>query len=208
MIKLWLLSATRNRKMAMKILGGYASGIPLTTPKTKDVRPTGVRAKKALFDSLNSSFGFAGKTVVDLFSGTGGLGLEAASRGAERVFLVEKAPLHCKLAAENIEKIKKAGVETKIEVIHGDSLSAPSRLMHISGNIDLIFADPPYAKFAYFYNKFLTDARFAEWAKGAMVIWEQPPNFRAHEITDNSLWQTGNIRKFAQTSFNIWQSHS
>ena len=194
--------------MAMKILGGYASGIPLSTPRTKDVRPTGVRAKKALFDSLNSSFGFEGKTVVDLFSGTGGLGLEAASRGAERVFLVEKTPLHCKLASENIEKIKKAGVETKIEVVNGDALYAPSRLMHISGNIDLIFADPPYAKFAYFYNKLLADTKFAEWAEGAMVVWEQPPDFKPQQLPENTCWQTGNVRKFAQTSFNIWTSVS
>lgn len=191
--------------MAMKILGGYASGIPLSTPKTKSVRPTGVRAKKGLFDSLNSSFGFEGKTVVDLFSGTGGLGLEAASRGADNVYLVEKAANHCKLAAENIEKLKKAGVETKIEVVHGDALSAASRLMNISGNINLIFADPPYAQFAYFYNKLLSDARFAEWAQGAMVIWEQPPDFRPQEISGKQLWQTGNIRKFAQTSFNFWK---
>ena len=192
--------------MAMKIIGGVASGISLSTPKTKDVRPTGVRAKKGLFDSLNSSFGFEGKTVVDLFSGTGGLGLEAASRGAGKVYLVEKTAVHCRLAEENIAKIKKAGVEAKIEVVQGDVLSAASRLMNISGTIDLIFADPPYAKFAYYYSKLLSDARFAEWAEGAMVVWEQPPGIRSGKIDGKQLWQTGNIRQFAQTSFVFWNS--
>ena len=190
--------------MAMKIIGGIASGISLSTPRTQDVRPTGVRAKKGLFDSLNSSFGFGGKTVVDLFSGTGGLGLEAASRGAEKVYLVEKAATHCRLAEENVAKIKKAGVEAKIEIVQGDVLSTASRLMNISGTVDLIFADPPYAKFAYYYSKFVSDARFAEWAEGAMVVWEQPPDVRGEEIDSKQLWHTGNIRKFAQTSFIFW----
>ena len=192
--------------MAMKIIGGIASGISLSTPRTQDVRPTGVRAKKGLFDSLNSSFGFAGKTVVDLFSGTGGLGLEAASRGAEKVYLVEKAAAHCRLAEENIVKIKKAGVEAKIEVVQGDVLSAASRLMNISGTVDLIFADPPYAKFAYYYSKLLSDARFAEWAEGAMVVWEQPPDTKSEKIDGKQLWDTGNVRKFAQTSFVFWNT--
>ncbi len=190
--------------MAMKIIGGVASGISLSTPKTKDVRPTGVRAKKGLFDSLNSSFGFVGKTVVDLFAGTGGLGLEAASRGAERVYLVEKVAAHCRLAEENIAKIVKAGVEARVEVVQGDVISVSSRLMNIAGTVDLIFVDPPYAKFANFYSKLLSDARFAEWAEGAVVVWEQPPGFRMEEISGKQFWQAGNIRKFAQTSFIFW----
>ena len=191
--------------MPMKIVGGIASGIALSTPKTLDVRPTGVRAKKALFDSLNSSFGFIGKRVVDLFSGTGGLGLEAASRGASEVYLVEKNSRHCCLAEENIEKIKRAGVEASITVLQADSLSAASRLRNLTGSVDLVFADPPYAKFAFFYNKFISNANFAEWADGAVVIWEQPPDFKMIKQEERDLWRVEGIRKFAQTSFIFWK---
>jgi len=187
--------------MAMKITGGLASGISLSTPKTMNVRPTGVRAKKALFDSLGSSFSWEGKIVVDLFAGTGGLGLEAASRGAEKVYLVEKSPSHCKFAADNIEKIKRAGVESKMKILQADVFSAPPRLQEISGRIDIIFADPPYAKFALFYKKLLRDAKFAELGKNAVMIWEQPPDSCCDSHERTSLWQVYDIRKFAQTQF-------
>lgn len=187
--------------MAMKIIGGQASGIALSTPKTMDVRPTGVRAKKALFDSLNSSLGFEGKVIVDLFAGTGGLGLEAASRGAEKVFLVESSSAHCRLAEDNIEKIKRAGVAAEVDVIRGDVFSSPSRLNFISGSIDIIFADPPYAKFPYFFKKIMNDANFADWAKNAVIIWENPPDFKIGCMENNPFWKLINIRKFAQTQF-------
>jgi len=187
--------------MAMKIIGGIASGITLSTPKTKDVRPTGVRAKKALFDSLTSSNSFVGKTVVDLFAGTGGLGLEAASRGAKNVYLIEKNPAHCRMAKENIDKIKRAGVDAYIQVIQADALSTAPRMINLSISPDIIFADPPYAKFAFFYKKLLSDAKFAEWAKAARMLWEQPPDFKMPEMSNDLLWNIDNIRKFAQTSF-------
>lgn len=185
----------------MKIIGGQASGISLSTPKSMKVRPTGVRAKKALFDSLSSSMLFQGKIVVDLFAGIGGLGLEAASRGAGKVYLVEKSPSHCKFAAANIEKIKRAGVKTEMQVLQTNVLSAPARLHELTGKIDLIFADPPYAKFAFFYKKLLIDAKFAEWTQNALMIWEQPDDPTLELREENSLWEICNVRKFARTSF-------
>ena len=166
-----------------------------------DVRPTGVRAKKALFDSLNSSIGFDGKVVVDLFAGTGGLGLEAASRGAGKVFLVEKSGSHCRMAEDNIEKIKRSGVTSQMEVIKSDVLSTPFRLDKISGGVDIIFADPPYAKFAFFYNKLLRNANFAKWSENAVMIWEQPPDLQKDIQTEKLFWKVSDIRKFAQTQF-------
>ena len=117
--------------MSFKITSGRAAGISLITPKNLEVRPTGIRAKKALFDSLSSSLSFEGKVVVDLFAGTGGLGLEAASRGAEKVFLIEVSTSHCKMAEQNIEKIIRAGVDADIQIVKGDVLSVYSRLNFI-----------------------------------------------------------------------------
>ena len=73
----------------MNIISGKARRILLTVPKGMAVRPTSVRARKALFDSLGD---FSGANVVDLFSGSGSLGLEAASRGAAKVVMVENLP--------------------------------------------------------------------------------------------------------------------
>lgn len=185
----------------IKIIGGQARGIILDTPKSLDVRPTGIRAKKALFDSLESSIGFQGKTIVDIFSGTGSLGLEAASRGAAKVYLIEKSPKHCQFAKNNIEKVLKAGVEAEIEIIKADALYTSQRLYSIEEEVDLIFADPPYAKFAFFFSKILQDKSFALWGKNSTIIWEQPPRFHPKEFEESILWEISSIKQFAKTSF-------
>ena len=187
--------------MGLKIIGGQASGIILTTPKNMDVRPTGGRARKALFDSLAASSQLEGKIIVDLFSGTGALGLEAASRGAEQVFIVEKSNYHCSLASENIEKVKRAGVQTEIKVVRSDALTASLSLSHISKNVDIIFADPPYAKFGFFFNRLMKNANFAEWGGSAIMIWEQPPRFEYELEQDDLLWKKEQTRNFAGTTF-------
>ena len=71
----------------MNIISGIARGIVIEAPKGLSVRPTSARAKKSLFDSYRD---WTGKTVVDLYAGTGAFGLEAASRGAVNIFFVEK----------------------------------------------------------------------------------------------------------------------
>ena len=71
----------------MNVISGIAKGIVLETPKGLSVRPTAARAKKSLFDSYRN---WTGKTVVDLFAGTGAFGIEAASRGAANVYFIEK----------------------------------------------------------------------------------------------------------------------
>ena len=69
------------------------------------------------------------------------------------------------------------------------------------GGIDIIFSDPPYAKFATLYNKILKEANFAEWASSALMIWEQPPDFKDVYNSEGLLWKVTDVRKFAQTQF-------
>ena len=187
--------------MGLKIIGGQASGIILTTPKNMAVRPTGGRARKALFDSLAASSLLEGKIIVDLFSGTGALGLEAASRGAKQVFIVEKSKYHCSLAFENREKVKRAGVQSEIEIVHSDAMTASLSLSHIAEKVDIIFADPPYAKFGFFFNRLMKNADFAEWGGSAIMIWEQPPKFSYDMEQVDLLWKKEQTRNFAGTVF-------
>lgn len=188
--------------MATSITSGMASGLKLDVPKGETVRPTGIRSKRALFDSLGAAACLQGKIVVDLFSGTGALGLEAASRGASEIYLVEKSSMHCSWAEKNIAKISKAVAENspKIVLLRSDALTVYHRLPQLAKKVDLIFADPPYAKSASYLKRISQDRGFAEWAENAILIWETPGNFRL-SFNKKNLWQEENRRKFAGTEF-------
>jgi len=172
-------------------------------PKGIGIRPTAARARKALFDSLVP---WTGKTVVDLFAGAGSLGLEAASRGAANVVLVEKSRSHCQIIEENIARICQAGVRSEIKVICGDAVAIQQRLPALKSDINFIFADPPYAKFTSFSGQLLTNPEFADWAGKALFIWELPDNFKSADLPPASLWNLQKRRKFARTEFLFGQA--
>lgn len=122
----------------MRVVGGIAGGIPLHVPKT-DLRPTMEVVKNAIFNSLVEFV--PGARVLDLFAGTGGLGIEALSRGATSCRFVESDRRACDIIRRNLEKTKLTGGEvTPADVMRWLERSAPP------AGFDLILADPPYAK--------------------------------------------------------------
>lgn len=182
----------------MQIIGGIASGIPLSVPRGFSVRPTVGRTKKSLFDSLGV---LAGCSVADFFAGSGALGLEAASRGAEKIYFLESDQRNCRIISENIEKVAKAGVAAEMKVFCADVLHGYSRLPHV----DLIFADPPYDVTANMLSRLVADENFAVWAGGAILIWEMPDDSRSHDINnmlmENKAWRILKKRKFGDADF-------
>lgn len=120
----------------MKIIAGQARGLPLLIP-TGEVRPTQDRVREALFSILQSVV--PGAQVLDLFCGTGSVGLEALSRGASRACMVDVSRSACQTARRNLERSKLAGGV----IVQSDCL-AFIRREHAT--YDLIFADPPYCK--------------------------------------------------------------
>ena len=122
----------------MRVVGGIAGGIPLHVPKT-DLRPTMDVVKNAIFSSLAEFV--PGTRVLDLFAGTGGLGIEALSRGAASCTFVESDRRACDSIRRNLEKTRLAGGE----VTCADALRWIERNAH-PGTFDLILADPPYAR--------------------------------------------------------------
>jgi 16S rRNA (guanine966-N2)-methyltransferase len=121
----------------MRVVAGSARGASLYVPKS-DLRPTMDVVKSAIFSSLHDMV--PGARVLDLFAGTGALGIEALSRGAARVVFVESEPLAVKAISRNLEKTRLAG-----EVQPMDIFSYLDRFAG-AGAFDLIIADPPYAK--------------------------------------------------------------
>lgn len=120
----------------MKIIAGEARGLPLQVPKG-EVRPTQDRVRGALFNILMPVL--PGARVLDLFCGTGSVGIEALSRGAVRACMVDAARASCNAARENLRRSRLAGGC----VVQADCLAFVQRERAV---YDLIFADPPYCK--------------------------------------------------------------
>lgn len=121
----------------MRVITGTAKGKRLITAEGNDVRPTPERVKEALFSSIQ--FDIEGRTVLDLFAGSGQLGIEALSRGADYAVFVDKSQTSIDHITQNI---KNTGFEDKSKVIRGDYSAV---LMGMNTEFDYVFLDPPYA---------------------------------------------------------------
>lgn len=124
----------------MRIVGGTARGRVIAAPKSDDViRPTADRVRETLFNVLGQRCD--GLTVLDLFAGTGALGLEAVSRGAERAVLVDQGREALTLCRENTRAL---GFEEKVEIVASPALEAIASLGAAGRRFELVFSDPPY----------------------------------------------------------------
>jgi 16S rRNA (guanine966-N2)-methyltransferase len=122
----------------MRVISGLYRGRTLRTVGDLSVRPATDRVRQTLFDMLTNRIVFDGARVLDLFAGSGSLGIEALSRGAGHVTFVE----HAREAAEFIElNLRTLGCEDAGTVLESD---APAFIRPGGGPFDLIFADPPY----------------------------------------------------------------
>jgi 16S rRNA (guanine966-N2)-methyltransferase len=130
--------AGANGRGSIRVIAGRYRGLRLATRPGREVRPTADRVKEALFSILGHDL--TGAAVVDCFAGSGGLGIEALSRGARRVLFVERDPVTARLLEENLGRLRDAP-ETR--VIVGDALVPPVWL-GAAPPADLILADPPY----------------------------------------------------------------
>ena len=122
----------------MRVIAGKAKGINLKTPDGMKTRPTADRVKEAMFSVIQ--FDLPGAAVLDLFGGTGQLGIEAVSRGADRAVFVDEAEPACRLIRENV---KRAHMENQCTVVRGDYLGYLSRCHE---KFRIILLDPPYAE--------------------------------------------------------------
>jgi 16S rRNA (guanine966-N2)-methyltransferase len=124
-----------------RIISGRAGGTALEVPAT-GTRPTSDRVRESLFGALESAGALEDARVLDLYAGSGALGLEAVSRGAASVDLVERSPAAATIAERNIARVAKAlGARPSMRV-HRSAVAAflrPGR-----GPFDLVFLDPPY----------------------------------------------------------------
>ena len=128
----------------MRIISGSARGRNIEAPKGRDTRPTIDRVREAIFGMIQ--FDVENALVLDLFAGSGALGLEAVSRGAERAFFVDNDRAACGVVARNLASL---GFSNSAEVYLGDCFSMIERLSKTGVRFSIIFIDPPYQSGLY-----------------------------------------------------------
>ncbi len=153
----------------MRVVGGRLRSRAIAGPKSDAVRPTGDRLREAMFNILTHAYGdpVTGARVLDLFAGTGALGIEAISRGASHALFVDEGVEARALLRQNVETLGLGGVT---RIFRRDA----SRLgpAHPLEPFDLVFADPPYGQ--GLAEKALASARDGGWLKPqALVVVEE-----------------------------------
>lgn len=156
----------------MRIIAGSLKGRIIKTVKGLTVRPMLNQIRESLFSILGSRLREA--TIIDCFAGSGGIGLEAVSRGASKVIFFEQNRQVAKVLRSNIEK---CGVLSEATLIIG---TLPSALRVVKGDVDIVFLDPPFGNAVG--QKTLKAVSTSNWLKkGALVIFRGP---KEEELSD------------------------
>ena len=162
----------------MRVITGKARGVVLKTPEGMLTRPTTDRVKEALFSIIQ--FDIPGASVLDLFGGTGQLGIEALSRGAKSAVFVDAQENACRLIRENLKRTK---LENEGRVVRADYLQF---LGQTTEHFDIVFLDPPYAE-VFLENAIKKISEIDILQSGGIIVAERPlgkeipwdfPNFR------------------------------
>jgi 16S rRNA (guanine966-N2)-methyltransferase len=198
-----------------RVIAGTAGGRRLAVPDGRNTRPTSDRAREGLFATIVSMTGsLCGTRVLDLYAGSGAVGLEALSRGAEHVLLVESGARAARVIRENIEAIGLPGAEVVTDRVERVLARGPARPANTAntantGNTvdtasdsryDIVFADPPYALAGEEVSGMLAALTDRAWlAPGALVIVERatrsgPVNWPAGFAADRA-------RRYGEATF-------
>ena len=181
-----------------RVIAGEAGGRRLAVPAGRDTRPTSDRAREGLFATISSMIGsLASSRVLDLYAGSGAVGLEALSRGAAHVLLVESGARAGRVIQQNISSIGLPGAEVIIDRVERVLARGPAPNAPRYG---LVFADPPYALSGEEVSGVLSALADRGWlAPGALVIVERatrsgPVNWPAGYAADRA-------RRYGEATF-------
>jgi 16S rRNA (guanine966-N2)-methyltransferase len=179
----------------MKVIGGSARGRKLSIPKGACLRATADRTKESLFNILPS---LEGKSFLDLFAGTGNIGIEAMSRGAVRTVFVEKDAVMADAIRKNVSA---CGLDSDHEIIAASCERAIRLLSRRGESFDIIFADPPYEQ-GYV-------ERTLCWLGGGVSL--SAHGIIAIEHSEKEQWGEGSVfslvdqRKYGDTMISFWE---
>lgn len=174
----------------LRIVSGTVGGRRLKTPKGVEIRPTQDRIKQVIFNSLIEII--EGASVLDLFGGTGSLGLESLSRGAEKALFVERE-IRCVNAIR--ENVTLCGFDAQSRVTRQD---VNEFLAHPTGEqFDIVFADPPYEKIRSSLDESPFLSAVQPWVKpGGLFVWE---HFSGQRLKEPKGWTIVRDRDYGET---------
>jgi 16S rRNA (guanine966-N2)-methyltransferase len=181
----------------MRIIAGRFKGRRLRTVRGSRVRSTADRVKESLFNILAGEMSHA--IVLDLFCGAGSLGLEALSRGADRVVLVDRLNAALACARRNVELL---GVEVTVEIVRMDAFAALRALDRRPEAFSLIFADPPYGQQWPARTLAAVAESNCRAVDGVLVIEHHKKDMPGEPPLGFSLWTS---RRFGDTVITIWR---
>ncbi|MBP7669084.1 MAG: 16S rRNA (guanine(966)-N(2))-methyltransferase RsmD [Candidatus Eisenbacteria bacterium] len=188
----------------MRIVGGRWRGRALRTPPGREHRPTLQMVREALFDTLGERT--AGARVVDLYAGSGALGLEALSRGALHASFVERSRAALDALRANIALL---GASECARVIAADALEflARGRERERGCEVDILFADPPYGTVDDRWMARVTGAEALCWSPSALFVLET--SRREPELAPAAGWRRWRARVYGETRIVIdaWGTH-
>jgi 16S rRNA (guanine966-N2)-methyltransferase len=175
----------------MRIVAGTFRGRRLQAPKGKEIRPTSDRVREAIFNIIGPAVLAA--RVLDLFAGTGALGLEALSRGASEAVFVDQSVNAVRLIRSNVEL---CGVQGRVSIIHESINQALCRLGDRGEAFDLIFMDPPYGE--GLVQKTLSGLGGVA-RRGTLVVAEHGVRDLLPRSSEEQEWLMGKERKYGDT---------
>ncbi len=156
----------------MRIISGRLKGRPLVSPKGRSLRPTSDMVKETLFNMLDLRIQDA--VVLDLFAGTGNVGIEAVSRGAAQAVFVEKEKRHVLCLTNNLLRCK---IQKQCTVYHGDANKALTGIHKQQQRIDFAFLDPPYRQTRMLIDILGRMLKFPIMAESGLIVVEHAHTF-------------------------------
>ncbi len=178
----------------MRIITGQYKGRKLKLPSNPSFRPTSDRARETLFNVLGQNL--TGKSFIDCFSGSGAVGLEAASRGANPVTLVENNRKNGALIKSNIAL---CGAESVTNLVICDALSFLRSIDKSETRFDILFLDPPYHE--GYYEKIFDTINNWERLSGGIVVIEHPSKMKLPGCAKIQLFKSSRIGDTTLSSF-------
>ena len=186
-----------------RVIAGQAGGRRLAVPPGTTTRPTSDRAREGLFASLLSELGtFDGARVLDLYAGSGAIGLEALSRGAGRVLLVESDARAAAVIKANVKALGLAGATVAVDRVERLLARPPAGHQdqdQDQDRFDLVIADPPYALADDAVTRVLTLLQGSWLADGALVVIERATRSGPVDWTPGFL--PGKSRRYGEATF-------
>ena len=179
-----------------RIIAGSARGVKLDIFPHLNMRPTSNRVKEALFDIIQ--FDIKGKTFLDLFSGTGQIGLEALSRGASKVYALDNSFESSRIIRKNINLYKeKSKLDCNIEFFYYDSFKF---LNDFNSRVDILFADAPF-------NMEISKEMFEKFERVTNDIIITETLYKSVPVNGGALFSLIKRYKYGRVSLNLYKNN-